>query len=62
MKMPLNQLPITIKQISQHMKIIRFGFILPKEDPWKKITSMFKFGKKVDVEHLLKQKGFEDGQ
>lgn len=60
--MPINQLSTKIKQISQHMKVIRFGFILPREDPWKKITSMFKFGKKVNVEHLLKQKGFEDAR
>jgi len=60
--MSTNQLSAGIKQISQHMKIIRFGFILPKEDPWKKITSVFKFGKRVDIEHLLNQKGFEDGK
>lgn len=60
--MPINQLPIKLKQISQHMKIIRFGSLFSKEDPWKKITSVFKFGRKVDIEHLLKQKGFEDGK
>ena len=58
--MQTNQVPIKVKQISQHMKIIRFGSILPKEDPWKKITSMFKFGEKINIEHLLKQKGFEN--
>lgn len=60
--MSVNQFPMEIKQISQHMKVIRFGFTLPKIDPWKEITSVFKFGKKIDIEYLLKQKGFENGR
>ncbi len=58
--MSTNQLPTEIRQISQRMKIIRFGSVFPKGDPWKKITSIFKFGKKVNIEQFLKQKGFED--
>lgn len=58
----IKQIPIEIKQISQHMKVIRFGSFLSKKDPWQKITGIFKLNKKVDIEHLLNQKGFDDGK
>ena len=58
----IKQMPIEIKQISQHMKVIRFGAFLSKKDPWQKITGILKLNKKVDIEQLLQQKGFEDGK
>ena len=58
----IKQMPLEIKQISQHMKVIRFGSLLSKKNPWQKITGILKLSKKVDIEHLLKQKGFEDGE
>ena len=30
------------------------------EDPWEKITGRVKIGKKIDVEEILKNKGFEN--
>ena len=60
--MPTYKKSVGLKQISQHIKIIRFGSRLTNKNPWKKIIGIFKFGKKIDIENLLNQKGFEDGQ
>ena len=60
--MTIAQLPLSLREISQHMKIIRFGFMRSKKDPWEKITGLFKIGKKIAIEDIVKQKGFEDGQ
>lgn len=59
--MPVTQHPSLIKEISQHIKIIRFGFTHSKQDPWGEITGLFKLGKKIAIEDFMKQKGFEDG-
>ena len=48
-----------LKYVKEHIKIIRFGMKANKQDPWKRITGIFKFGKKIDPQQFLNEKGFE---
>lgn len=50
-----------IFQLSKNMKVFQLGAKISKaEDPWKNITGRFKIGRNIDVEDILKNKGFEN--
>ena len=48
-------------QLSKSMKVFQLGVEIPRaENPWDKITGRFKIGRDIDVEDILKNKGFEN--
>lgn len=50
-----------IFQLSKSMKVFRLGVEISRaKDPWEKITGRFKIGRNIDVEEILKNKGFEN--
>lgn len=52
-------IPKEINELSGKMKIVWLGQIVQK-DPWKKITGQLKIGQKVNIEDMLKKRGFEN--
>ncbi len=52
-----------IFQLSKNMKVFQLGVEISRaENPWDKITGRFKIGRSIDVEEILKNKGFENVQ
>jgi hypothetical protein len=50
-----------IKDISEKVKIIRFGIVYePQESPWDRLAGMFAVSKPVDIEEILDARGFEE--
>jgi len=50
-----------IKEISEGMKVIRFGIVHETEkSPWDKLAGMFTVTKPVDIEEMLDARGFEE--
>jgi|GEM_PF-4700110 len=54
------KIPEEIKQISQNIKIIHFGIVIRKEDPWKNLIGKITMKQKVSIEDMFHFKGFED--
>ena len=55
---PLSQ---RIKEISEKVKIIRFGIVYEtKGSPWDRLAGMFTVSRPVDIEEMLDAKGFEE--
>ena len=54
-------LPQRIKEISEKVKIIRFGIVYEtKENPWDRLAGMFTTSRPVDIEEMLDARGFEE--
>ena len=50
-----------IKEISEKVKIIRFGIVYEtKGSPWDRLASMLTVSRPVDIEEMLDAKGFEE--
>lgn len=50
-----------IKEISERVKIIRFGVVYEtKRSPWDKLAGMFTVSRPVDIEEMLDVRGFEE--
>jgi len=59
----LEELPLSqrIKEISEKVKVIRFGIIYEtKGSPWDKLVGMFTVSRPVDIEEMLDARGFEE--
>ncbi|MBC8447956.1 MAG: hypothetical protein H8D78_09415 [Chloroflexi bacterium] len=55
---PLSQ---RIKEISEKVKIIRFGIVYEtKGSPWDRLAGMFTVSRPVDIEEMLDARGFEE--
>lgn len=55
---PLSQ---RIKEISEKVKIIRFGIVSEtKGSPWDRLAGMFTVSRPVDIEEMLDARGFEE--
>lgn len=55
------ELPPRIREISQRVKIIRFGILQePGPSPWEKLAGMFRLGHPLNVEEMLDARGFEE--
>jgi hypothetical protein len=52
------QVPHELLELSRNAKIIWYGQIISK-DPWKNITGKLEAGRKIDIEKILDEKGFE---
>ena len=49
-----------IKEISEKVKIIRFGIVYEtKGSPWDGLAGMFTMSRPVDIEEMLDARGFE---
>ena len=56
--LPLSQ---RLKEISEKLKIIRFGIVSETEEsPWDRLAGMFTVSRPVDMEEMLDAKGFEE--
>ena len=54
-------LPQRIKEISEKVKIIRFGIVHEtKGSPWDRLAGMFTVSRPVDIEEMLDARGFEE--
>jgi len=53
------QIPKPIYDLSRNMKIIRYEQLLVG-DPWESITGKLEIGRKISIEELLEERGFED--
>jgi hypothetical protein len=54
-------LPRRIKEISEKVKIIRFGIVYEtKENPWDRLAGMFTMSRPLDIEEMLDARGFEE--
>ena len=54
-------LPQRIKEISEKVKIIRFGIVSEnKGSPWDRLAGMFTVSRLVDIEEMLDARGFEE--
>ena len=52
-----------LEELSHNMKVIYLGVEIRKtENPWGNITGKIKLGKKINIEELLKHRGFEHAQ
>ena len=50
-----------IKEISEKVKIIRFGIVYEtKGSPWDRLAGMFTVSRPVDIEEMLDARGFEE--
>ena len=57
------ELPPRIREISERVKIIRFGILQePGPSPWEKLAGMFRLGRPLNVEEMLDARGFEESQ
>ncbi len=52
------QIPKRVYELSEDMKIIWYGRLV-KGNPWENITGKLEIGRQIDVEKMLKEKGFE---
>lgn len=57
-KLERGRIPEEIFNLSRESRIIWMG--KERGNPWKEITGKLRIGKKVNVERLLKEKGFEE--
>lgn len=53
-------IPEEIRQVSQNIKIVHFGVVIRREDPWKQLTGRIIMKQKVSIEDMMHFKGFED--
>ncbi len=54
-------LPPRVREISQKVKLIRFGIIQDvTPGPWQRLAGMFRLDHPVKIEEMLDAKGFED--
>jgi len=54
-------LPPKVREISERMKIIRFGVVKEgRQSPWTGLAGMFRAGSPVNVEEMLESKGFDE--
>lgn len=51
-------IPEPVSKLSRYMKVVWCEQSV--KDPWENITGKIRMGKEVDVEKILKEKGFED--
>lgn len=61
--MEVEEFPLSqrIKEISEKVKIIRFGIVYEtKRSPWDRLTGMFTMSRPVDIEEMLDARGFEE--
>jgi hypothetical protein len=54
-------LPCRIREISERVKIIRFGIVhRAAPGPWQRLAGMFHLDRPVSVEEMLEVRGFEE--
>ncbi|MFZ3077928.1 MAG: hypothetical protein WA139_05705 [Candidatus Aenigmatarchaeota archaeon] len=53
-------IPEEIRQVSQNIKIVHFGIVIKREDPWKNLIGKITMKQKVSIEDMMHFKGFED--
>lgn len=54
-------LPPKVKEISERVKIIRFGVVQEQaKSPWTKLVGMFRIGQQVNIEEILDARGFDE--
>ncbi|MFN4217932.1 MAG: hypothetical protein ACK4HB_01380 [Candidatus Bipolaricaulia bacterium] len=52
-------IPQQVKEISRHMKVIYLERVVETKDPWEELTGMFRIGRELSVEDLIKQRWSE---
>jgi len=56
-----DSLPLRIREISERVKIIRFGIVREAApNPWQRLAGMFHLDRPVSVEEILDARGFEE--
>ena len=56
-------LPLRIREISERVKIIRFGVVRETApNPWQRLAGMFRLDHPVSVEEMLDARGFEESE
>ncbi len=58
-KLQQSQIPKKVYELSENMRIIRYRKLVTG-NPWKNITGKLEIGKKINIEKMLKERGFED--
>jgi len=58
-KLQQSQIPKKVYELSENMRIIRYRKLVTG-NPWKNITGKIEIGKEINIEKMLKERGFED--
>lgn len=54
-------LPPKVREISQRVKIIRFGVVQERpKSPWTRLAGMFHLGRRANIEEMLDARGFDE--